>query len=189
MYNHNYKISWNFIRLFWLFALPLPITLYFQNRITGLFDSYLTLTRSTRGERGTVKVRSLVECRGRGVCQRQGSFIANDRTWTRSREFPQNSVGFGEAGGLSRSAMLRIRCARRGLMTAASIIWSFWANGQITGAGRDYCYYIAAADSVESWLYFSQSLSPDLDPFVRLSARRSRSPLLSSSRAISQTIL
>lgn len=94
--------------------------------------------------------------------------------------FPKILSGSGKRAG-SRSAMLRIRCARRGLMTAASIIWSFWANGQITGAGRDYCYYIAAADSVESWLYFSQSLSPDLDPFVRLSALRSRSLLLSSS--------
>lgn len=26
-------------------------------------------------------------------------------------------------------------------MTAASIIWSFWANGEIAGEWRDYCYY------------------------------------------------
>lgn len=82
--------------------------------------------------------RSSIECPGRGVCQRQGNFIANDRTWTRCRVSPKILSGSGKRASAARCCA---HGARRGLMTAASIIWSFWANSQITGAGRDYCYY------------------------------------------------
>lgn len=50
--------------------------------------------------------------------------------------------------------------AHRGLMTAASIIWSFWANGQITGERRDYCYYTRPrTQSKPDYTLVSQSLS------------------------------
>lgn len=78
---------------------------------------------------------------GRGDCQRQENFIANDRTWTLAVEFPQNSLEFGEAEAKAQRDAAARTMLGRGLMTATSIIWSFWANGQITGAGRDYCYY------------------------------------------------
>lgn len=64
--------------------------------------------------------------------------------------------------------------AHRALMTAASIIWSFWANGQITGERRDYCYYTRPrTQSKPDYTLVSQSLSGLLLP-VRLSELRCR---------------
>lgn len=87
--------------------------------------------------------------------------------------FPQNSVGFGEAG--ERSAMLRARCSPR--PNDSSFYNLEFLSEQPNYRRREGLLLLhAAADSVETWLYFSQSLSPDLDPFVRLSALCSRSP-------------
>jgi len=118
---------------------------HFENRITDHLDSYLTLTRSiqvknrwTSYHPHTSSTESPVKCSGRGVCQRQGNVIANDRTWTCCRVSPKILSSSGKRTNATRCCAYS---ARRGLMTAASIIWSFWANSQITGAGRDYCYY------------------------------------------------
>lgn len=84
------------------------------------------------------------------------------------REFPQNSREFGEEGGPREMH----GAAHRALMTAASIIWSFWANGQITGERRDYCYYMRPrTQSKPDYTLVSQSLSGLLLP-VRLSESR-----------------
>jgi len=169
---------------FSLLLFYLPITFTSKNRITDLLDSYLTLTRTknrrTSHHPRTSKHRSPVECPGRGVCQRQGNFIANDRTWTSLSSFLQNSVGFGEAD--EHSAMLRARCSP--WPNDSSFYNLEFLSEQPNYRRREGLLLLhAAADSVETWLYFSQSLSPDLDPFVRLSALRSRSsPPRSSTR-------
>lgn len=87
--------------------------------------------------------------------------------------FPQNSVEFGEAD--ERNAMLRVQCSPR--PNDSSFYNLEFLSEQPNYRRREGLLLLhAAADSVETWLYFSQSLSPDLDPFVRLSALRSRSP-------------
>lgn len=75
--------------------------------------------------------------------------------------------------------------AHHGLMTAASIIWSFWANGQITGERRDYCYYMRPrTQSKPDYTLVSQSLS-GVRPFdCQLRSRSSPRKALPSPRSL-----